>query len=85
MTTINICVFDQRGEGKLICSAIIPTERTDMVSIIFEELLRLAPQACQKVSVFMSDLTHVFENAWRETIPGGGVTFAKCAMHVGNV
>ena len=81
MTTINLMVFDPRGEGKLICSAIVPTERTDMVSIIFQELQRLAPEACQKVSLFMSDLTHVFENAWRDTI-GGGVTFAKCAMHV---
>ena len=76
-------VFDPRGEGKLICSAIVPTERTDMVSIIFEELQRLAPEACQKVSVFMSDLTHVFETAWKNTFgEDGGPTFAKCAMHV---
>ena len=83
MTTITMMVFDPRGEGKLICSAIVPTERIDMVSIIFEELRRIAPEACQKVSVFMSDLTHVFETAWKATFgEDGGPTFAKCAMHV---
>ena len=80
-TTINMAVFDERGEGKLICHAIIPTERTDMLEIVFSELYNLEPQACQRVEILMSDMSHAFEEAFKNTISDRPI-FVKCAFHV---
>jgi hypothetical protein len=78
---VTMCILDDRGEHFPIGHALMPTERVDMVKVLFQELHNLEEEPCSKVKVFMSDLTHVFHNAWA-AVTQHPPTYEKCAWHL---
>ena len=78
---VNYLVTDRRSEGVCIASALMSTEREDLITPFLQVLMNLEPDACRSVVVHISDGNKAFQNAWLAVV-GTNPKFVFCSWHL---
>ena len=79
---VNFHCLDRRYEAVIFATAMMPTERTDLMTEVFNRLYRLEPDALNSVEVFNSDMSLSYQNGWQASAIAGTPLFSKCSLHV---
>ena len=79
---VNFHCLDRRYEAVIIATAMMTTERTDLMTEVFNRLYRLEPEALDSVEYFCSDMSLSYQNGWQASAIVGNPLFAKCSLHI---
>ena len=58
--SVNVGILNQRDEFEPICHCLVESERTDLVTFMWQELYRISPGSCASIQILMGDTTHVW-------------------------